>query len=90
MCNSKSYLYNSAFAIIQYFDLNTCKYLMDVEYFSIIYFWKKNEYGAMARRQFKITQCNTHTKICSMKQLFELSSLMVKISLEIWTQKYMP
>ena len=31
-----------------------------------------------------------HTKICSMKQLFELSSLMVKISLEFWTQKYMP
>jgi hypothetical protein len=33
---------------------------------------------------------HSHTKICSMKQLFELSSLMIKISLEFWTQKYMP
>jgi hypothetical protein len=44
-------------------------------------FVKKNGYGAMAQRQYKITQMQ-HTKMCSMKQLFELSSLMVKISLE--------
>ena len=30
---------------------------------------------------------HTHTKICTMNQLFELSSLMIKISLEFWTPK---
>lgn len=47
-------------------------------------FVKKYGYGTMAQRQYKITQCNTHThtQICSMKQLFELSSLKIKISLE--------
>ena len=33
---------------------------------------------------------HTHTQICSMKQLFELSSLMIKISLEFLAQKCMP
>ena len=33
---------------------------------------------------------HTHTQLFSMKQLYELSSLKIKISLEIWTQKYMP
>jgi hypothetical protein len=47
-------------------------------------FVKKNGYGTMAQRQYKIIQCNTHTHthICTMQQLIELSSLMIKISLE--------
>ena len=45
-------------------------------------FVKKNGYGTKAHRQYTITQCNTHTQIFSMKQLFELSSLKIKISLE--------
>ena len=75
MCNSKSYLYtyDSTFAIVQYFDL----FLQVSDGCGIIFnplFVKKNRYGAMALRQYKIIQCNTHTNICSMKQLFELSS----------------
>jgi hypothetical protein len=42
-------------------------------------FVKKNGYGTKAQKQYTITQCNTHTQIFSMKQLFELSSLNTKI-----------